>query len=212
MPGAETPMDEAAQVAPPPGASGVAGVGGMFDPRFRSVVGAFAETVGEPQSAGAALSVWYRGVEVVNVWRGVADSRDSRPWRGRTAAVLFSATKGLAALVIAVLAEQGRINLDAPVADVWPEFRVHGKGSLTVGDLLAHRAGLIAPDVNLELADVLDSRRFAARLAAQKPAWTPGEAHMYHAITWGPLVRELVLRATGQDLPELFRELIAASA
>ncbi|NED58375.1 beta-lactamase family protein, partial [Micromonospora aurantiaca] len=76
---------------------------------------------------------------------GVADARYGRPWDERTPAVLFSATKGLASLVVARLAEQGRIDLEAPVARVWPEFGVHGKEALTIGDLLAHRAGLIAP-------------------------------------------------------------------
>lgn len=186
-----------------------ADVGGSFDPRFRPVVAAFADTVAEPEAGGAALSVWHRGVEVVNVWRGTSDARDHRPWDERTLAVLFSITKGMAALAVAMLAEQGRIDLEAPVARYWPEFGVHGKESLTVGGLLAHRAGLIAPDADVDLAEVLDSRRFAARLAAQRPRWTPGEAHTYHAITWGPLVRETVLRATGRDLPEVFHELVS---
>lgn len=185
------------------------GVEGTFARRFHPVVAAFADTVTEPASGGAALSIWHRGTEVVNVWKGVADSRTGRPWDERTPAVLFSATKGLAALVVAVLAEQGRMDLDAPVARYWPEFGVHAKGSLTVGDLLAHRAGLPSPDADLELAEVLDGRRFAARLAAQRPRWTPGEAHMYHAITWGPLVQETVLRATGVELSELFEELVS---
>ncbi|NJP90911.1 beta-lactamase family protein [Nonomuraea sp. FMUSA5-5] len=180
-------------------------VAGRFDPLFEPVVAAFADTVTEPESGGAALSVWHHGVEVINVWRGTADARTGRAWDERTMAVLFSATKGLAALVVAGLAEQGRIDLDAPVARYWPEFGVHGKDTLTVGDLLAHRAGLISPDTDLGLDEVLDSHRFAARLAAQQPRWTPGATHMYHAITWGPLVREVVWRATGQELPSLFR-------
>ncbi|MER6327312.1 serine hydrolase domain-containing protein [Streptomyces coelicoflavus] len=182
-------------------------VGGDFDDRFRPVVEAFADTVAEPAQGGAALSVWHRGVEVVHVWRGTADARDGRAWEARTPAVLFSSTKGLASLTVAWLAEQGRIDLESPVAKYWPEFAVHGKDALTVGDLLAHRAGLFAPDDDVELDEVLDSRAFAARLAAQKPRWTPGEAHLYHAVTWGPLVREVVLRATGQELPALFKEL-----
>uniref|UniRef100_UPI003F496258 serine hydrolase domain-containing protein n=1 Tax=Nonomuraea bangladeshensis TaxID=404385 RepID=UPI003F496258 len=185
-------------------------IGGTFEPPFEPVVAAFAETVTEPESGGAALSIWQDGAEVVNVWRGTADARTGRPWDERTMAVLFSSTKGLAALVVARLAEQGRIDLDGPVARYWPEFGVHGKDELTVGDLLAHRAGLISPDADLRLSEVLDSHAFAARLAAQRPRWTPGESHMYHAITWGPLIREVVVRATGRELPELFRELSPA--
>ncbi|MET8992291.1 serine hydrolase domain-containing protein [Nonomuraea wenchangensis] len=185
-------------------------IGGTFEPPFEPVVAAFAETVTEPESGGAALSIWQDGAEVVNVWRGTADARTGRPWDERTMTVLFSSTKGLAALVVAHLAEQGRIDLDAPVARYWPEFGVHGKDTLTVGDLLAHRAGLISPDTDLSLSEALDGHGFAARLAAQQPRWTPGESHMYHAITWGPLIREVVVRATGRELPELFCELAPA--
>lgn len=179
-------------------------IGGSYDPRFEPVIEAFSQTA----EGGAALSIWHRGTEVINVWYGTADARTGRAWDERTMAVLFSATKGLASMVVASLADQGRIDLETPVAHYWPEFAVHGKGALTVGDLLAHRAGLIAPDADLNLDEVLDSARFAARLAGQRPRWTPGEAHMYHAITWGPLVSHVVSRATGQELPDLFRELV----
>ncbi|WP_019611286.1 serine hydrolase domain-containing protein [Nocardiopsis sp. CNS-639] len=186
-------------------------LGGTFDERFRPVVAAFAATVSEPDAGGAALSIRHRGTEVVNVWRGTADARDGRAWDARTPAVLFSSTKGLASLVVAWLAEQGRIDLERSVASYWPEFGVHGKDSLTVGDLMAHRAGLIAPDTDTELEEVLNGRAFAERLARQRPRWTPGEAHLYHGITWGPLVREVVLRATGSDLPDLFREVFGSA-
>jgi CubicO group peptidase (beta-lactamase class C family) len=193
-------------------ASTSAAVGGVFEPRFQPVVNAFAATVEDPDAGGAALSIWHRGTEVVNVWRGVADSRDGRPWDAHTPSVLFSSTKGLASIIVGWLAEEGRIDLEAPVACYWPEFGVHGKESVSVADLMAHRAGVIAPDGDTDLDEVLDPRRFAARLAAQEPRWTPGEGHFYHAITWGPLVREVVRRATGQDLPAVFRKLTCTSA
>ncbi|MFE3519343.1 serine hydrolase domain-containing protein [Streptomyces sp. NPDC059166] len=182
-------------------------LGGRFVESFRPVVEAFADTVADPESSGAALAIRHRGVEVVNVWRGVADARDGRAWDERTPSVLFSSTKGLASLTVAWLVEQGRIDLETPVAECWPEFGVHDKQALTVGDLLAHRAGLYSPDEDITLDEVLDGRAFAARLAAQKPRWIPGEAHLYHGVTWGPLVRETVLRATGLDLPAVFREM-----
>lgn len=80
------------------------------------MVAAFADTVAEPESTGAALSVWHHGVEVVDVCRGVADARHGRTWDERTPTVLFSSTKGLASLTVAWLAERGRIDLEAPVA------------------------------------------------------------------------------------------------
>ncbi|MGW5603836.1 serine hydrolase domain-containing protein [Streptomyces rochei] len=187
-------------------------LGGRFDESFRPVVEAFADTVAEPGSSGAALAIRHRGAEVVNVWRGVADARTGRAWDEWTPSVLFSCTKGLASLTVAWLVEQGRIDLETPVAEYWPEFGVHGKQTLTVGDLLAHRAGLHSPDEDVTLDEVLDGRAFAARLAAQQPRWTPGEAHLYHGVTWGPLVRETVLRATGLDLPEVFREMTGTAS
>ncbi|KPM50600.1 hypothetical protein ACG83_39340 [Frankia sp. R43] len=172
------------------------------------VVEAFSATF-DPAAGGAALSIWHDGQEVVNIYGGLADVRTQRPWAEDTKTVLFSTTKGLAALTAAWLVANNRLDVDAPVSSVWPEFAVQGKESITVGDVLAHRAGLIAPDDDMTIDDLIDIRAFAARLAAQAPLWPSASKHLYHPFTWGPLISEILRRATGEDLPEVFAREIA---
>jgi CubicO group peptidase (beta-lactamase class C family) len=185
-------------------------VAGTFTPDMTPVVEAFAGTVTDPAAGGAALSVWREGEEIVNVHAGVADVRSGRPWDTNTRAVLFSATKGLAAVTVARLSEDLQLDLDAPVASFWPEFAAYGKDRITIRDVLAHRAGLVAPDTAMTLDELVDIRGFAQRLAAQRPLWPQARSHLYHALTWGPLISEIVRRATGQQVPEVFAREIAA--
>lgn len=182
----------------------------LIAPGMEGVVAVFREGVEEPERSGAALSVWRDGVELVRVRHGVADARTREPWRDSTASVLFSCSKGLSSIVVARLHERGILDLDAPVADVWPEFAAHGKGRISLGDAMAHRAGVSAPAENLTLDDALDVRAWASRIAEQEPLWEPGSGHAYHALTFGTIVQEVVWRATGRELHELFDEEVAA--
>ena len=184
-------------------------VKGVVADGFEGLVPAFREGLDDITAGGAALSLYHQGSEVVSLWAGVADPRTGRAWTDDTPSVLFSVSKGLTALVVALLAQDGRIDIDAPVADAWPEFGCHGKSRLTLGDVLAHRAGLSAPRSDLSLEDVLDHDRWAADIAAQEPLWTPGAGHSYHALTFGPIVQEVIRRVTGLELQQHFQELIA---
>ncbi|MER7540415.1 serine hydrolase domain-containing protein [Streptomyces sp. NPDC097704] len=186
------------------------GVAGHYAPQLTPVVEAFAESVHDPTAGGAALSIWHEGEEVVRVHTGIADSRTGRPWDDDTRAILFSATKGLAAVAVARLAESRTLDLEAPVASLWPEFAAEGKGRITVMDVLAHRAGLIAPDGATTIEELTDIREFAARLAAQRPMWPNAGAHLYHALTWGPMVSEIVRLGTGRDAADVFARDVAA--
>lgn len=181
---------------------------GNYDPQWGPVVQAFADGVNH-ETGGAALSIWRHGAEVLNVYAGTADRRSGQPWRADTRAVLFSSTKGLAALAVAWLEDQGHLALDDRVARLWPEFATNGKQDLTIGDVLAHRAGLPAPEEPITLDELVDIRAFAARLAAQEPMWPNANCHLYHAVTWGPLVSEIVRRATGEDITDIFAKAFA---
>jgi CubicO group peptidase (beta-lactamase class C family) len=125
------------------------------------------------------------------------------PWAEDTAQIVRSATKGIAAAVVLLLHQRGRIDLDAPVGTYWPAFKAAGKERVLVRHLLAHRAGLPALDEPLTPAQALDGVTGPAALAAQRPAWEPGTAHGYHPQTYGWLVAELVRRVTGRPLGEL---------
>jgi CubicO group peptidase (beta-lactamase class C family) len=171
---------------------------------------AFEAGVTHPHRSGAALSIWHQGEEVVSVWTGTADERTNRQWSEDTLNVLFSASKGLSSLVLAWLAEGGRIDFDRPISEVWPEFAAHGKGDISIGDVLAHRAGVSAFPNNLSLEQVLDGNAMALRIATQEPLWTPGTGHAYHSLTWGMIAQELVRRVAGRELFELFADEIAS--
>jgi CubicO group peptidase (beta-lactamase class C family) len=143
---------------------------------------------------------------VVDLWGGVAERRTGRPWTRDTSAVIFSCTKGILAICVYVLVQAGRLDLDAPVADYWPEFAQEGKQLVTGRMLLAHRAGLVALDRDLTTDDVLAWEPVIRAIEAQRPLWTPGTAHAYHALTYGWLVGELIRRVTGQRPGRFFRE------
>jgi CubicO group peptidase (beta-lactamase class C family) len=185
-------------------------VHGTVKPGFEPVRDAFDAGVTHPHRSGAALSIWHQGEEVVSIWMGTANERSNRQWSEDTLNVLFSASKGLSTLVLARLAEAGRIDFDRPIGEVWPEFRAHGKGDISIGDVLAHRAGVSALPIDLSLEQVLDSKAMASRIAAQKPLWTPGTGHAYHALTWGMIAQELVRRVAGREMFEVFADEIAS--
>jgi CubicO group peptidase (beta-lactamase class C family) len=161
---------------------------------------------------GAAVAVYVDGRLVLDLWGGEADRKTERPWKRDTLAVTFSCIKGVLALVVLSLAEQGRLELDAPVARYWPEFAQAGKSQITVRQLLNHRAGLIAPDVDLTLDDALDWDTVIRTLAGQSPNWEPGTGHAYHTLTFGWLVGEVIRRVTGTTPGQAIRELTATIA
>lgn len=167
---------------------------------YESVREAFAASFDEHGEIGAACSLYRRGRLVVDLWGGLADSSSGRPWQEDTLVLVFSATKGVTAICVHRLAERGEIDLDAPIADAWPDFAAQGKGAITARQVLCHRAGLAAVDGELTLAQVLAWDPVVAAIAAQQPNWEPGTAHGYHARSFGWILGELVRRATGRSL------------
>lgn len=182
-------------------------LGGFVEPGFEPVRDAFAASFADDM--GAALAVRHEGRLVVDLWGGTADPRTGAPWQAGTTSVIFSCTKGLMSLLAAMLVRDGKLDYDAPAARYWPEFAAAGKAGATVGDLLAHRAGLPAPTRDLSTPDILRFEEVAGMLAAQAPLWTPGAAHAYHPITHGWLSGELVHRVTGEMSGRVFADRIA---
>ncbi|MYS06728.1 serine hydrolase, partial [Streptomyces sp. SID6041] len=121
---------------------------------------------------------------------GAADDNatGAEPWREETAQVVRSATKGVAAAVPLLLHQRGLLDLDAPVAAYWPEFKAAGKDRVTVRQLLAHRAGVPVLDHPLTLAEAVDLETATRAIAAQAPVWEPDTAHGYHAHTFSWLL------------------------
>ena len=175
---------------------------------FEPLARRFAAHLAEGDEIGAAVAVYLRGRCVAHLWGGLADVATRRPWAPDTRLVVFSVTKGFAAMALHLLAARGQLAWDAPVASVWPGFAQAGKEAIDLGQLFGHRAGLAAIDTPLTLADCIDpaSRdRVCAALERQRPAWTPGTAQGYHAITFGLYAREVFERIAGEPIGRFLR-------
>ena len=182
---------------------------GTCDARFERVREAFAENFEKRGDVGAAVAITVNGRPVVDLWGGYADKARMRPWTHDTIVNVYSATKGFAATCVNRLADQGLIDLDAPVASYWPEFAQAGKDRLPVRFILGHRAGLPAIREPLERDALLKWDLMTSALAAEKPWWEPGTRHGYHALTLGYLLGEIVRRVTGKTLGNYCRDEIA---
>ncbi|MGO1052264.1 serine hydrolase domain-containing protein [Crossiella sp. CA198] len=158
---------------------------------------------------GAACSVYVGGRPVINLWRGLADREANLPWRADTVIQVASTTKGATAICAHLLVQRGLLDLDAPVTRYWPEFGANGKEHIKVRWLLSHQAGLPIVDGPLTFAEACAWDPVIRALEAQRPLWTPGTEHVYHAVTYGFLVGELVRRITGKSLGTFFAEEVA---
>jgi CubicO group peptidase (beta-lactamase class C family) len=175
-------------------------VHGTVTEGFEAVREAFLRNFRELGERGAAVTVYRDGRPVVDLWGGTKSFDGRAPWEAGTAQIVRSATKGVAATVLLLLHQRGDLDLDAPVGSYWPEFKARGKERVLVRHVLAHRAGVPALDRPLTPSEALDPDLAAAVVAAQAPFWEPGEAHGYHAHTYGWLTGELVRRVTGRSL------------
>jgi CubicO group peptidase (beta-lactamase class C family) len=182
---------------------------GWVAPGFEGVRVAFEKNFAAGLEVGAAFSAYHRGKMVVDLWGGLADTETDRPWQRDTIIGVFSTTKGATAICAHKLAQEGRLDVDAPVASYWPEFAQEGKGDIPVRYLLSHRAGLAWVDEPLTLEQALAWEPMIHALEHQKPSWEPGTQHGYHAITYGYLVGEVVRRITGKSVGTYFHEEIA---
>lgn len=158
---------------------------------------------------GAAFCLYRDGVKVVDLHGGVTEADGDDPYHDDHLQMVFSTTKGAAAICAHMLVERGELDLDAPVVEYWPEFGAHGKEDIPVGWLLCHRSGLVDVDRPMSFEEALDHDTVAAALADSAPLWTPGTQHGYHAVTYGWLVGEVVRRVTGRSLGTFFAEEVA---
>jgi CubicO group peptidase (beta-lactamase class C family) len=176
-------------------------VHGTVAPGFEDVRSEFAAVAAAEPGYSGQLAAFLGDRQVVDLWAGEDIAGD-----GLTS--VYSVSKGAAHLVVALLVQDGVLHLDRPVADWWPEFAAFGKERLSLRELLAHRSGLIGVDGGFAVAELADDRLIASRLAGQHPFWRPGEAYGYHAFVISALTGEVVRRATGRSLRELFEERI----
>jgi CubicO group peptidase (beta-lactamase class C family) len=183
---------------------------GTVEQGFGAVADAFAANFTERDELGAAFALYVDGVAKVDIWAGVADKRTNRPWSEDTLELVYSTTKGAAAICVARLVEAGLVSYDEPVATYWPEFAAGGKEAVTVGQMMSHQAGLPYATAPLTFDDLMAVTPVVEALAAQEPVWAPGTRHGYHALTYGWLAGELVRRVDGRRIGQYFADEVAA--
>ena len=160
---------------------------------------------------GGACAAYRHGERVVDLWGGVRNKLTGEPWEEDTMVIVFSATKGLAAMTLAIAHSRGWLDYDERIATYWPEFAQNGKAGITVRQLLAHQAGLYALDERPDRSVIADPDRLAALLVRQKPEWEPGTRQAYHGITLGYYQSELLRRIDPRhrSLGQFFQDEIA---
>ena len=174
-------------------------VQGYFDLKFEKVRDAFAEQLQDPQQRGAALCVQVGGETVLDLWGGYTDRHQQDAWHTDTLVNVFSATKPFAAVAVLQLVQEGKLSLDTPVAELWPEFAQNGKDAITLRMLLSHRAGVTALAEALPAESLYNWQTMTQALAAQAPWWEPNTAHGYAPISYGWLIGELIARVENQE-------------
>ncbi|TDC26329.1 class A beta-lactamase-related serine hydrolase [Streptomyces sp. 8K308] len=178
--------------------AGATAVRGTVAAGYEPVREEFAALLAAEPGLAAQVAARVDGRQVVDLWGGPGLAGDSLLG-------VFSSTKGIAFLAVALLVQDGALDLDREVRAYWPEFAAAGKAGVTVRELLGHRAGLIGVDDGFSPAELADDAAIAERLAAQRPYWRPGAAFGYHSLTVGALAGELVRRVSGAGLRDHYR-------
>lgn len=172
----------------------------MITPGFERVGDAFDENFRSRGDVAAAVCVYVNGARVVDLSKGYADD---------ALQFVFSTTKGVTAILVHMLAQDGKLDLSAPIADVWPEFAQNGKDTITLRHVLGHRGGIPVLDGEFALDDLFDVDVIDAAIERQKPIWKPDSKHGYHALTYGWIIDGVVRRATGKSVSSLVQTRIA---
>lgn len=181
-------------------------VSGYCDPAFQDVLEAFRDNLLHRNEIGASVSVVYQGKTVVDLWGGFKDRHKTQAWEKDTLVCVMSVTKAIATLGVLKLADEGRISLDKPIAEYWPEFAQNGKAAITVRCLLSQLAGLPVAEAALP-GSLFENDSMMHALEIQKPTWPPGSTPCYHSFTYGPLCQALVLKCTGKTLGRYLTDL-----
>jgi CubicO group peptidase (beta-lactamase class C family) len=181
-------------------------ISGFCDQQFEDVAAEFVKNFEERGEVGASVCLNVEGQTLLDLWGGYADPMTQSPWQKDTLSLVYSCTKAATALCAHRLIDQGKMQLDAKVAQYWPEFAQNGKDTITVRMMLNHSAGLPAFREPIKQGGYYDWDYMIQRLAAEAPFWQPGTRHGYHMLSFGWTVGELVRRVSGMALGGYFKE------
>ena len=182
---------------------------GKFDERFISIVDCYENQFDLGLDIGSSLAITYEGDKVVDIWAGTRDKAQTLPWEENTIVNVFSSTKNATSLAAYVLADHGKLDFSAPVAEYWPEFAQNGKEDILISHIMSHSSGLPGWEEPVAGHDLYDPDKVAALFETQEPWWEPGSALGYHAISVGNLMGEIIKRISGKSIGNFFREEIA---
>ena len=182
---------------------------GQCDPRFKKIKDIFSYSLESGFETGAALAIEYKGEVIVNLWGGHRDSNKSLEWEENTLINVFSVTKGITAICVSKLIDEGKLDHNQKVSYYWPEYGCNGKEDTIVSDFLCHRAGMFGFQNGMPKGSWQNWQNFVSHLEAQTPYSMPGTSQGYHALTYGWLVGELFRRVDGRTVGEYFNEEIA---
>ncbi len=177
--------------------------------RFAPLATAFRANIADGLELGARFTLVEHGETVFDIWGGFADRARSRPFDADTLTPVFSTTKAIAAILIARLVDQGRLDYEQTVASVWPEFAQAGKAAVTVAQVMSHQDGLAGLAEPMDPGLWLDWNAIVDKLAAMAPLWPPGTASGYHPITYGFTAGEIFRRVDGRTMGRALREDLA---
>lgn len=165
---------------------------------------------------GMQLVVMRHGHKVIN--RAIGYARGNAPGEDRSNAApmlldtpnnVFSASKAVTAMLVHKLDELGALHIDDAVADYVPGFERHGKGNITIRQVLTHRSGLARLPADAFDLDLLsDPQAIRDLIIDAIPSSEIGGAPAYHALSGGFILGEVMRGASGRDPRDLLDEYI----
>lgn len=184
-------------------------IDGVSDSAFSDALDVFSQILEHPEQRGAALCVQVAGETVIDVWGGVTDRQGEQLWQRDTLINIFSSGKPIVAVVLLQMVAEGRLSLDTPLVEYWPEFALHGKHRITLRHVLSHQAGLPAIAEQQPAEALYDWAHMVKAVVETPPWWEPGSAHGYAPMTYGWIVGELIRRVDGCEPGEAIARRIA---
>lgn len=169
-----------------------------------------ADQVRRGAQLGTQVSVYKDGQRVVHAWGGKMGPEDERAVQADSLFSSFSTTKGVAATALHILADRGVIDYSAPVAKYWPAFGKNGKEQITVAQAMSHQGGMHAMPATPEgCRELLDWEAGLRYIEDATPAWEPGTATGYHAVTYGWIAGGIIQHASGRHIQDVVEKEIA---
>lgn len=173
--------------------------------RFKPLKDVFVDNFTRHHETGAAICVYHNGQLVVNLY---GNNKHTSPWQANHRVSVMSCSKAMLAICIHKLAANRQIELDAPICRYWPEFAKHNKAHITIASVLNHSAGLPCHSTG-KPHDIFDWQASISNLESAAPIFRTGQKLVYHALTYGHILGEVLRRVDGRVPSTYFDQEIA---